>query len=325
MLLKLFKSNNPLVVFLLPVLALLLWLPSLVINPDIHSQGLYYTLPAYNKLVGLFSSNLGLKVAALLLIVLQSFYIIRLNFRHIFIETKTYLPAVLFILLASVMHNYHHLHPALVANTFVLFALDIVFNQSHSKNLIRRYFESGLFIGLASMFYLPALVFIIIVWISFSSLNSLRWRYVAGSIMGLLVPWLFWVALHFIVHQNISPFKLFSQFWMFNAVPPNYGMFTLVGLGIIVALALIAFVNGLGMVSNRKISTRKYFMLFFWLIVLCLSPILFFPQIGPDMLIFLVCGIAVHLAMFFKENRNKIFGELLFSLLILAILSTIWL
>jgi hypothetical protein len=103
MLLKLFKNNHPFVLFLIPVLGFLLWMPSLIDFPFKFPEIVPHKhTPVFDWLTEPLASYPNLSVIiALAFLILQSFLLIRLNFKHIFIESRTYLPSVLFVISIS--------------------------------------------------------------------------------------------------------------------------------------------------------------------------------------------------------------------------------
>jgi hypothetical protein len=79
----------------------LLWLP-VIINPQWEPLEMAGTSLYKSMVDGILPHVWYQQLLALLLMVMEAYFLIRLNFKYIFIETKTYLPTVFFIFITSV-------------------------------------------------------------------------------------------------------------------------------------------------------------------------------------------------------------------------------
>jgi hypothetical protein len=327
MLLKLFKSNLPYVIFLIPVLAFVMWLPLFFTDSGFgpHNEGALQT-PVFRAVFQLFNGNtLIMDLAGLVLLVLQAYIIVRLNFKFIFLETKTYLPAVLFIVFSSALGIYQGFTPSLVANVFFLLALDKALFFSKERNELKRYFESGLFLGIAFLFYPQVLVFLLYLVLTQFILRTFYWRELVVCCLGVLVPVGFLLATSwfFDMHQ---PYVDFLQAVLdFKPFYPELSLYQLAALILIGFIVLIALLFSLQLVGLKKISTRKYFSLFLWYILIGMAFIFTIRLISYEVIYFIALPMAVLVSFFFIELRKTWFAETVFAILLLAVIATMYL
>lgn len=324
MLLKLFKSNQPYTIFLIPILGVILWIPSLFsTHPNIDLNSTSF---AFSWLYNLLSfSPIAPPIFALLLLIAESFLLIRLNFNFIFIEHKTYLPSIMFLVFSSVIVSLQTLHPLLIGNLFLLLAISKAFVIDKKRDALKRYFESGFFLGLGAIFYPNMYVFIFVIWLTLIILRTFNLREWFVSIVGLVTPFVFYLAIMFLTDGNEELF-LKSKTIIFSATQVEplsiYSIFIFIFLGFI---TFISIVRGVAIVRIKKINSRKYFNLFFWFFLyIC---ILFFihPSLGYELIVPIAIPLSIIYSVFFTEFRSKIIGEIVFSLTIISIFAIIWL
>lgn len=326
MLLKLFKTNHPIVIFLIPLLGILLWVPSLFgVKGSIEFISLQQTTLLYQVCFSFLAKVPQLSIwLAWLFIVLQSFILIRLNFKYIFIENKTYLPAVMFVLVSSVLLPFQKLHPALIADFFVLAAMDKALVFDKERNQIKRYFESGFLLGLASLFYPNSYLLLLFVGFSLIILHNSTWREWVGTIIGFVTPLVFYFAILFLLNIHNQGFENLKMIVTQPSGLLSIRFWMVIPFGVLGFVLLIAMLWSLRFVGIKKISSRKYFTLFFWFFTLSLLTIMFHPFVGFEFIYFLAVPAAILFSIFFAESRHSWFEELTFSLTFLSIFVIIW-
>jgi len=327
MILKLFKSNHPVVIFLIPLLGIILWIPTLFgLNTATGSLPIYQTTLLYQWCFGFLVTMPKLaNWIALLFLVVQSFILIRLNFKFIFIESKTYLPAVMFVLFGSILLPYQQLHPALVSNFFLLAAIDRSFVFDKERNQIKRYYESGFLLGLGALFFPNLYLLLVLVGFALVILHNSTWREWLGTLIGFATPVIFYFAFLFLsdLYQ-----KGYSNMMLLVRLPTpklsiTYWMF--IPMGLLTVTLAISLLWSLQFVGIKKISSRKYFTLFLWFFILVVGTILFHPFVGFELIYLAAIPLAVLYSIFFAESRSIWFVELMFTFTLGSILAAIWL
>lgn len=327
MLLKLFKSNHPYVIFLIPLLGFILWLPAFFNLPlKVQTLNFENTTFLFNWVNELLSFNTVVaKLVAFSLVIGESYILLRLNFSHIFIENKTYLPSVLFVLFSSVLAPFQQLYPLLIANLFLLLAINKAFLIDKNRNQFKRYFESGFYLGLGSLFYPNIYIFIFIIWLTQIVLRNFNWREWISSIFGLVTPFVFFMAILFLNNEIDGVFTRFFSILTHSSQVLSFSSISIGAVGFLLFIIFIALIIGLRTVAVKKISSRKYFTLFTWFLLYTIVLFLAHPSVGYELLIALAIPSAIISSVFFTEIRSKWVSEIIFGLTLLAVFAIIWL
>lgn len=326
MVLRIFKSNHPIVIFLIPLLGFILWSLSIFGVTSVSELALVNNHSyLYSELIDLLpNSRLFSTLFSLLLIILQSYILIRLNFKFIFIESKTYLPSVLFLLYASIFPFYHQLHPLLIANLFLLFAIDRAFTFDKLRNQLKRYYESGLLIGIGVLFYPNLLYFVVLLWLTLIILRTFNWREWISSIFGIFTPIAFYFSILFLTNNHYEIMSDIGLVFFTKQVNFGFSLYSKIALGILVFLFLINFFGSARIVGLKKISTRKYFSLFTLFLFLCIVLFYIHPSISYNIVIVAAIPISIIQSIVFTETRKSWVQELIFVCIFACIVTIIW-
>lgn len=107
-------------------------------------------------------SLLVYRITAMLLLLTQAlFFNITLN-KHNVYATKGYIPALLYLVLGSIVFEYNILSPLLIGNTFIIFSLPYLVTVSREGFDFSRLFVGGFILGLAALCYLPLGLFLVV-------------------------------------------------------------------------------------------------------------------------------------------------------------------
>ena len=320
MLLRLFRSHQPVVIIILPVITVLFWmrtllhgtLPGIVIDEN--------QMPLYELIHNLINGNsLITLITAIALVIIQSFMLNWLNSKYIFIETRSYLPPVFFILLSSCYLPMQQLHPVLFANFFLILAINKILGNVKERHLFSKYFYAGFFIALGSLFYANLVFYFIIIWISMMILRPFDWREWIISLLGLLTPFLFAVVIYFYIN---SLHELASTFLHNILIPnpiPDIGIFYYIFFGYLFFLLLISVFLLFSRFINKKIIARKYFSVFIWLFIVSVLVFFFVPSSSFELMILASVPASYLLSNYFITVRYNFRSELMFLLLIAII------
>lgn len=149
-------------------------------------------------------STLALQILGTLLMLLQAIIFNNLTITNKVYEQNTYLPAFVYLILASSHYSLSVFSPAQLAMTFILLAFSKLLSHVEFRAKRDEHIMSiGLLIGIAVLFYLPFIVFlpvVLIILLLFT--NTLKRRYVILTISAL-----------------IPLFMAFSYYWLVNDQP----------------------------------------------------------------------------------------------------------
>ncbi len=134
----------------------------------------------YTSVVALFGkSYLTLRIGAICLVVYQAYIFNRMMIRHDVYNEKTYLPAFLYVLAMNISSDFATLSPTLMALTCMLLGLQYIIRpdeQGRRDDLLLL----GIYIGIATLFYLPSFFFLF-----FALLSLILFR--SSSVRNLLL------------------------------------------------------------------------------------------------------------------------------------------
>lgn len=203
MLAGLFRSNQPGVLLALLVLVPLLFgLTALV--P-------YVAAPPVMPLTGLLMPFVegGSWAHGLLGMVLVMAVAVQLTFlvnETELMERRNHLAAFLFPVLLAAFSRDVPFDPALAGMPFVIFALRRTWSMTNTGRALGALFDAGLLLGLASLFYLPYVFLVVVVWASASVIRPFQWReYVVPFLGCALAFYLAWAVLLLMGHEHWRP------------------------------------------------------------------------------------------------------------------------
>lgn len=323
MILRILKSNSAVNYILFPLLAAVVWLESLI-NPDIYSfyRGETQNL-LYQPIARLFKNAALLQsISSLVILLALALIVLQINNRYSFIRVRTMLPAPLFIIMISGLVDMHTLHPVYFAAFFVLIAIHRFFNAFDKVKPYSAIFDAGLSLGVAALFYFnivvlfPAFLFGIPI-----LARETRWREFVIVLLGFLLPFVFAMSYAFVTNQFLEVLKIFE---INTSTPNNHFLENVplqIYLGFLIVLTLLGSIKIIQQYDSKKVSTRKFFTVFFLLFVTSLASFTFVPATSQEMLVITAIPVTFLVSNFFVFLRSRFWGELLFSLLLIIVIT----
>jgi hypothetical protein len=317
MLLKALKSNQPYHFLLIPIIATALWIRSFL-NPVSFS---FYPgedmMLLYQPINSVLTNNpLASHILALIFIILIAFLILKLNVQYAFIRSKTFLPSSLFILITSGIPDIHAMHPVYPAALFLILAIDRIFNSFDKEVIHSNAFDSGVLLSIGSLFYLNLIFFFPILWIGFIIVKpNVNWREYILTTLGFSLPWLGAIAFFLIsgrtdellhtIETNITSHQIFLR----------EGLPIQIYIGYLVLLTMLGSVFLLAQYDGKKISSRKYFKVFFWIFLISCVLILVNPAVSQEIILILAIPLTYLISNYLVFMKRQIWGEIFLYLL----------
>ncbi len=318
MLLNYFKSNRTSIIFLLPLIALLLW-SNIFWEQKSSFIPLEPQMPAYALLMSWIPNGIISDLIALVLIVAQGFYLIYINQVYNFISNKTYLTGILFVLISGAYINLHYLHPAIIANAFILQTIVELFSSYRKQRAYKVSFNSGFYIALASLFYINAGVLILFVFIGLSVLHTFNWREWFIVLIGFITPYI--ITSGILVGLDLwMPFTETLSAIFYTSSPKfswslSYHIFVMV-------LSIIGFISVFKLSStytNNKVSTRSYFYLLIVLLLMLIAVFLIVPFASIELIIPVAIPLSYLLTNYYLSDGNKWVQNISYTVLLLSL------
>ena len=144
---------------------------------------------------------------------------------------KNNLPALFFVLVAVATPDFMALSPQIMSITFVLLGLYNVFERIANEITDDLFLYAGIYVGIATLFYLPAVVFFFVFLISFFLFSTPKWRRIALYFNGFLIPlgltfcFFYWYDNDFYAWYSLVNRGLFGQEVKYLSAAENFYSF----------------------------------------------------------------------------------------------------
>jgi hypothetical protein len=304
MIIRFFNSSFPIQYFLLLLFEAILWIGT-VINPTelIGSESI---TPFYNLLIQGFNFNrVNLLILAFLLTYFNALFLNYIVIEFGLLHRNTLLPAFAFILLMSYSPETTNFYPVLPAIFFLLLSLINVFKTYSVKEPYYYIFNASLFIGIASLFYLPIIIFVIWLWFSLIVYRIYSWREWTITIIGAFVPYLFLAVYYFWYDEIITVIiEYYSFFAEINPLIFSNNIFDYIIWIIAIPLVVLSASRLFSAFSERNIQFRKNSIILIFFLLISLIPLLYSGENYIPNNAFTIIPASVFLSYYFSVLKN---------------------
>jgi len=331
MFLKIYKTNQAYLILLIPITAILLWLTGFIdCNLESFTANRSVTMPLYALFDSFINSNCYLSLAtALILALAQGFYLSNLNKNFIFIKQRSYLHSFIFLLIISSSVLTRFATPAIFANFFILFSINWLFHSYKKVRPNTELFNSGLFLSIASLFYLNSLLLLPLLLFAYIILHTVKFKEFLVIISGFITPLILTAGVLFI---NDKLFIYTESIWNY-ITQTNYNfnnnIFSYIFYGWLILLlfiAILSFSNNFGTkkISSRKFlsvflySSRKFLSVFLYLTFYNIGIYFLLPFSNMEMMVITAAPISLLITDFYINMTNKFWSEFSFAILIIS-------
>ncbi len=317
-----FKTNHPFLFGQLIIIAIIFWLDGFLFFRQTELPG-RNAAPLYLMISDLFENYKLISLFfSFFFMLLQAFMFNRLIADKNIVDRNSWLPALIFIVLISSSFNLFGLQPIWFANFFMIIALEKVFEVFDEDTVNIEIFNVGLFISIASLFYFPATLFIILLIAALIIYYQINLRAILASVAGLLLPWIFVILYYYwydLLGEKLNYLReLRINFDLLSLPITPFGWAAIGVIGLISVIAIVKLY--LGTLRDKPIRIRKRLQI---LLIYLIISILSISFVGTHVKVhhgIIVIPLAGIIAGFFQENRRALLGEILFSLLLLLLL-----
>jgi hypothetical protein len=224
---SMFRQKSPGNIIVLLFFGILLKLPVFLHPKQIvatqNDEDFYQWLLQY---INSLSSNNGLICAllAFLLLYIHSLMVNYLVHEYRLLSKQTFLPAMAYLLLTSLLPEWNYLSSPLIATTFILWILIKLFSLYNIPSARGQIYNIGLLLGISSYFYFPSASFLLCIIMGLIILKPFRLNEVVLLLMGCLTPYYFigaWLFLKgqlsfnsFFPHISVRVPEVKSTLWL---------------------------------------------------------------------------------------------------------------
>jgi hypothetical protein len=328
MFLKQFKGTGPGTIFLIIVTLLTLW-ASAFIKLQGHFS-LYFDLEPM-PLYGIMSSLIGTNpmpgiIFTLILVGLMSFLMVNLNTTLFFINERTFIPALIYILFSGFFPQYQLLNPAIFGAIFLMLAIRRIMETYRVPGTAYNFFDAGLLIGIGSLFYANLIWFGLIIFIGLALLRTGEIKEIAISVIGLITPYFLTFGTYYVSGNDLKGLLSTIGDNLFGK-PSSYVFtsLTIVAIAFAGLITLGSIIYLLMSMNSKKIKSRKTFYLLLWVFFISISVYFFLPSVSVEIVWITGIPVSYFLTHYFVFAKKKMVPEILFFLLfILIFLIQIW-
>ena len=318
MILRILKSSGPLSYFLFVIIGILFWISSLRFPYsyaffDGENNSILYT--PIDKITAGFP--LIQVLLSLIIVLFLAFLIQQINSRYSLIKERTKLPIAIYIIIIGGFTTMHTLHPVFFGAIFLLVGIHSLLSIFNNSNPETDIFNAGLFLALGTLFYFNLIVILPAFLIAISILRRERkWREFLILIIGFIIPVLFALSYAFFTDQLIEVFLTFQK----NIITPvnhfrtNYPLQGF--LALLVFLTIVGSIKMMQQYDSKKVSTRKYYLVFFIIFIFSMLSFIFIPAASQEMLVIAVLPVTFLISNLFASIESVFWRELLLTMLL---------
>jgi hypothetical protein len=323
MLLRLFKGTSPGTIFLIFVTLLLVWASAFVKLQGHFS--LYfdlYPMPLYGILSALIGTNpMPGVVFTLSLVALMAFFMVNLNTTLFFIDKRTLLPAVIYILLSGLFPQFQLLNPAIFAAMFLMLAIRKIMETYRTQGVAYSSFDAAILISIGSLFYANLIWFGLLIIIGMLLLRTGSIMEVVISFIGLLTPYVLTFGIYYVSGNDLKELLSVLEYNLFGK-PDSYVFtsLTTVALAFGGLITLFSLIHLYLVMNTKKIKSRKTFYLLSWLFIISILVYIVLPSVSVEIIWITGIPVSFFLTHYFIFLRKKIIPEIIFSVLFVIIL-----
>ncbi|UII27882.1 hypothetical protein LVD15_05520 [Fulvivirga maritima] len=247
-----------------------------------------------------------------------------LIFNKLLLDSKAYnennyVPGLVYGLLMSFFFDFFTLTPVLMGLTFLLLAIDNLFNHIEFRaKEDEKILNIGIYLGVASLFYLPYIIFGIAVIICFMLFTGTVARRYLLMIFGLVLPLLL-TSCYFLLQHRLTVFiyNYLNPIWQFQT--DNY--VSLLEILIIFSVPLSFFIFSLFRISQRarfnNYQGRLAQVMFLWLIFSVLFALVS-GELAPNIMMIFVPYLSFFIVHAFLLFHRRWIAEIVFTLFVVA-------
>jgi hypothetical protein len=238
------------------VILLAFWIPAFV-HPSLPvltpADG-----PLYKLLLDFLYLYPALTVAvSLLFVIIQALVLFYVYQSNGFFGRSNFLPAIIILLAYSWNGNYQTMHALLPAGVFIIIALNALMSMYGQPAAYHHVFTTAFSLGIASLFYIPLTYMLLLIWFTFITYRISGWREYAVSVIGYLLPFIYYVSWLFWSDSLPEGLSLLTGS-LFNLVlPARLSLINTIWLSVSAFFVVVTMMAVLNVMGDKLISLRR--------------------------------------------------------------------
>ena len=317
-----FKQKTPGNIILLIILGVLLKLPVLfhAQGPVIKSNdGILYTELVNFLIKATGNSAFLFSLLAFFLNIIIAFTLLLFINRHRLMKKPNFLAGMSYMKITSLLPSFNWFSSSLIASVFLFPSFTLLFKSYNSKSEKTDIFNATLLIGIASLFFLPAIFFVVWAFLALAILRPFRLSEWILVLLGILTPYYFFAI--YLYFSNAIAIPDYFRNISFLIFKPRL---TLWHAGALFFLLMPLFAGVYYMQHNSSkmlIHIRKGWYLFLWYLIIALVVSFFNLDKAFENLVLVIIPVAAFHAYGFLNSEVRLYPKLTFWITIIFIVA----
>jgi hypothetical protein len=320
MFLRFFRSSFPVQYIVIGVIGLLLWSRAFVQPPAM--PGPDGPVPLYAVCYSLLHGFPRIAtILGFILTLLSAFLLNNLLTGNEVVPKNSSLTALIYIALMSYFPFLLTLHQLSIATLILLMILSRLYKSYNKAESLELTYVSGFLIGVASLFYLPFILFFVFLLVSFILFRNNDWHEWAGAFIGLFTPFIFLAVYYFWFDKFLLKLHEYLQFFLISIDPaPFRDSSFLILSSIVLVLLIFGLFTGLARLSEKTIEARKKIILLIWLIPVMILSLPFSASLLRYHILVSFLTVSGLMSMYLLRLKNSFWQEWIFILILIILL-----
>jgi hypothetical protein len=322
MLLKIFRGTGPGVVILIFLAALLVWLNAFIgqhypqpFHYDLNPMPLYGLLRAFA-----IKSALAGTIASFVMVILMTFLLVNFNTTVFFINERTFLPSIIYVLLTGLFPPCQEFNPVLPASLLLMIAIRRIMDAYRKNGTAYSFFDASLLIGIGSLLWANMIWFGLLSIIGIALLRTGNIKELLLAVLGLVTPPAITAGIYYVTGRDLMTLVSTAGSNLFGDAGSYYfSRVTVSGLVIIGLVSAIGLFYLLTVMNGKKIKSRKTFSLLIWSFLISLVVYFAVPSVSVEMIYISAIPLSYILTHYFVFIKKQFLPELFFTALIIII------
>lgn len=305
----------------MPVLAVLLWIVSF--HHFFHVDGNYsgYLYSFFVKIITPIPHR-HIILGCTLLFISQGLHLNYILNRHEVLFINSWIPAVIYTLIAMAFSPFATFHPLLLTQGFVVFLLEKTFRLYKQGETYALNMDAGVIIGIATLIYFPSALLLLFFIAGTIILKPFNWRDPVIVLLGFTTPFFIITSILFLYGKPIlklipSHTALFDFHFPVLKSVDNTLWITIGLLGFLMLMALFKLSSNF---YKNVIRTRNMQQMIFVLLGICILMAIFTPYHSFARYYFISLPLSVIISYYFVATKKIVLPEVLFICLVLCVI-----
>jgi hypothetical protein len=324
MIIKAFRTFNPLNIFWLAILLFILRAGYILQVPD--NLEFAFLEPFARSLIPvpyehIISPGLNMFLAGLLVFV-QAILVNYLINHYNLLGKPTFLPALMYITVSGLFTPFLVLSQPLICNFLVIWMLFKLFGLYKGDDGKSTAYDLGMIVALGSLIYFPFIFLFLVIWIALVIFKPFNWREWVAGIIGYATIYIF-LAVYYYLNNRLNQFY---KIWLPlgarfpNHITININYYNYLVLVPVIIILMLCFFKLRENFFRSYVQTRKSFQLLFFVFII--AGLSFYVRAEFNLSHFLLCAVpaATFFAYYFLYASNKWVYETLYFLLFISII-----